>query len=248
MLNTFVFLKKKRLTSHNSHLNWIDSNVMNLASNQYLSISDQLKYGVRGFMLDIDWKECSVLQKLFTTCNCEKICLCHGQCGGGVLYSATFKDGFSIKNFDYALKKIVKFLKHNPNEIITIFLEDYIKEVYLLQNIFDQIDSFNELVFNPYAPEWNVIENGWPTIKRMIKENKRLVIVDDEQRGIHYKQLPGFIRSRDFLIQNHFEWFNDMYEWDVSDFIHLMNHKNVTTFELPNKNGFHLFKLNIFQN
>ena len=61
------------LTSHNSHLNWHDNSVIYLASNQNLSIDQQLKYGVRGFMLDIDYKKCNDLERLFGSCKCEGI-------------------------------------------------------------------------------------------------------------------------------------------------------------------------------
>jgi hypothetical protein len=59
------------LTSHNSHLNWKDSSVLEFASNQNLSIDDQLLVGVRGFMFDIDYKSCSYVEKLLDMCHCE---------------------------------------------------------------------------------------------------------------------------------------------------------------------------------
>lgn len=59
------------LTAHNSHLNWHDSSVLYMARNQELSIDDQLRYGVRGFMFDIDIKTCSSLSILLGTCSCE---------------------------------------------------------------------------------------------------------------------------------------------------------------------------------
>ena len=45
-LNEWTFL-----TTHNSLMNWDDSSVIVHASNQNASIVNQLKYGVRGFML-----------------------------------------------------------------------------------------------------------------------------------------------------------------------------------------------------
>lgn len=200
------------LTSHNSHLNWADNGVIYLASNQNLSIDQQLNAGVRGFMFDIDLKSCTGFEKLLDTCGCEGICLCHGKCT-----SDSIKDGFSVKSLEYALKKIVRFLVKNKNELITLFFEDYIPETKLLQDVFDKIKSFNNLVFNPYSKEWNVVKNGWPKIGDMVKANKRILIVDDEQRALHARKRPGFIRSRDFLIQNHYEWFNDRDEWNISD-------------------------------
>jgi hypothetical protein len=82
--------------------------------------------------------------------------LCHGQC------SDQLKDGFNVKNFDYALKKIVTFLekKENKDEIITIFLENYVKDLKQLQAVFNRTRGFNNLVFNPYSNYWNVSDKG----------------------------------------------------------------------------------------
>jgi hypothetical protein len=127
--------------------------------------------------------------------------LCHGQCS-----SNSLKDGFAIKSLGYALRKLVNFLVKNKEEIITVFLEDYIQTTTQLTNVFDRIKNLNRMIFNPYADEWNVLEKGWPKIADMVKANKRLLIVDDEQRAFHVNRLNGIIRSRDYLIQNHFEW------------------------------------------
>ena len=59
------------LTAHNSHLNWHDSSVIGMASNQEMSIEIQLKNGVRGFMFDIDLKTCSSVEIWFSSCQCE---------------------------------------------------------------------------------------------------------------------------------------------------------------------------------
>jgi len=114
---------------------------------------------------------------IFENLSKKGICLCHGPC------SDLVKDGFHIKNFEYALKKIVDFLNKNQEEIVTIFLEDYIDDVRILQKAFNEISGFNRMVFNPYSSRWNVSEQGWPRIVDMIRENKRILIVDDEQRG-----------------------------------------------------------------
>jgi hypothetical protein len=182
-----------------------------------MSIDNQLKHGVRGLMLDIDNKMCNYFEKLINTCTCEGVCLCHGECS--LEASNSLKDGFSVKNLEYALKKVVRFLDKNRDEIITLFIEDYLRETKQLQDIFDKIKKFNDLVFNPYSPKWNVTYKGWPKIKDMIKSNKRLLIVDDEQRGRHAKKRPGFIRYRDFFIENHYEWTHSKFEWNVTDLL-----------------------------
>jgi len=198
------------LTAHNANNNPSDSGVISGVANQIFGIDTQLKYGVRGFMFDIAWKSCSFLEKLFQTCKCQGVCMCHGECDSNM-----FKDGFNQKPYSYALKKIVDFLKNNPNDIITIFLENYVKDFGTMKNIYDSIDGLGELIFNPNDLEWEVIEKGWPKIGDMIAKNKRLLIVDDEKRALHADYIKGVIRSRDFFIQNHYEWFQDRYEFTV---------------------------------
>ncbi len=61
------------LTAHNSHVNWEDSGTIDALVNQNLNIEKQLEYGVRGFLFDIDWKNCSNIEKIFGTCICEGI-------------------------------------------------------------------------------------------------------------------------------------------------------------------------------
>lgn len=58
-LNEWTFL-----TTHNSLMNWDDNSVIIHATNQNMSIANQLKYGVRGFMFGkmalrfgVLWKE-----------------------------------------------------------------------------------------------------------------------------------------------------------------------------------------------
>lgn len=196
-----------------------------------MSIDNQLKFGVRGLMLDIDNKMCNYFEKLINSCTCEGVCLCHGECSTET--SNSLKDGFSVKNFEYALKKVVRFLEKNRNEIITLFIENYINETKKIQDIFDKIRKFNDLVFNPYSAKWNITFKGWPKISEMVKSNKRLLIVSDEQRGKHAKKRPGFIRYRDFFIENHYEWSHSKFEWNVTNFLN----KSSTINEILLKNS-----------
>ncbi|CAF0951078.1 unnamed protein product [Brachionus calyciflorus] len=217
------------LTAHNSHLNVFDNVVLEIASNQNLSLDKQLYYGVRGFMLDIDLLQCSKLRSLFGSCSCEGVCLCHGSCSKS---HDNIKDGFLVKKLEYALKKFVKFLNKNPNEIITLFLENYVADTKILQNVFDRVKHFNQLVFNPYSPEWDVLRKGWPKIKEMIASNKRILIFDDEKKADHAGKAPGFIRSRDFLLENHFGWHNDFIDVNLSNFKQIKNLYNSSSIKM----------------
>ena len=124
------------------------------------------------------------------------------------------KNGFNVKPLEYALKRIVSFLIANPREIVTIFFENYIEDVKSLQNEFNKVNNLNRLVFNPYSAEWDVLNRGWPKIEDMIKKNKRLIIIDDEQRGKHARAEPGFVRKHDFFVENHFRWIDNLYVWN----------------------------------
>ena len=197
------------ITAHNANLNWEDSKVLPNLANQKFSIDKQISFGVRGFMVDIDWKVCSAFEKFFKSCSCEGVCMCHGPCD-----SSLFKDGFDIKPFSYILKKMVNFLKRNPDEIITLFLENYIVDSSKLLSIYESVDDLTNLLFDPYY--WNVTELGWPKIADMISANKRLLIIDDEKRGFHVDYIRGLIRSRDFVLQNRYEWTKDKYEWPLA--------------------------------
>jgi hypothetical protein len=197
------------ITAHNANVNPEDSSVIAEASNQKYGISKLLKYGVRGFMLDISYRKCSLLEKAFKTCHCEGICLCHGQC------DASIKDGFNIKPFSYALKKLVAFLKQNKNEIITIFLENHVNNPKDLKKIYDSVPNLNDLLFDPNDAKWNVRVNGWPRIVDMIQANKRFLIVDDEKKASRPNPMPGVIRIREYFIENHYKYFHDHYQWHM---------------------------------
>jgi hypothetical protein len=210
-LNEWTFL-----IAHNSHLNWHDSKVLDYASNQELSIDKQLQHGVRGFMFDIDYKICSTIEKLFGTCKCEGVCLCHGRCAS--TSGNLVKDGFSIKRLEYGLRKVVNFLIKNPSEIVTIVLENYVTETFQLMAVFNRVKNMNKLVFNPYSEEWDVLNKGWPLMSEMVRLNKRLLIVDYNE--IHTKKEPGIIHIRDFFLENDWRWFGDSYDWNLVEIPH----------------------------
>ena len=48
--------------------------------------------------------------------------------------------------------------------------------------------------------------------------------------GIHAQEYPGIIRSRDFLLQNHYEWESEVYQWDNFNASSMLGN---TTYLLP---------------
>ena len=223
------------LTAHNSQTNKKDSGVDFYLQDQDFDLETQLKNGVRGFMFDLTEKKCSNLEKILKICKCEGICVGHGEISDLEKLSKNMENlsqenitlqllpfvqhGDEVKPFKYFLQKIVTFLKKNRNEIVTIFLENYVKNVTSLQNVFNKIKFLNSLVFNPYSKEWSVSSKGWPKIEKMITDDKRLLIIEQTQRyqneNPNYSgKSTGIINAKDFCIENNWKWTSDEYTWD----------------------------------
>ncbi|EYU44410.1 hypothetical protein ABFS82_08G050700 [Erythranthe guttata] len=122
-------------------------------TNQDDSVSDQLKNGVRGLMLDMyDFN--------------DDIWLCHSF-GGKCLNVTAFQPAINV------LREIESFLKENPSEIVTIFIEDYVTSEQGLTKVFNS-SGLNQYLF----PISRMPQNGedWPTVDDMVSKNQRLVV------------------------------------------------------------------------
>lgn len=161
------------LTTHNSFANKgakpETGPVIIAPTNQEDSITNQLKNGVRGLMLDMyDFN--------------GGIWLCHSF--GGQCYSVTaFQPAINV------LKEIQAFLEANPSEIITIFIEDYVASPQGLTKIFNA-SGLRKYWF----PVSKMPKNGedWPTVDDMVKQNERLVVftsklAKEASEGIAYE-------------------------------------------------------------
>lgn len=138
-------------------------------ANQEDSVTSQLQNGVRGLMLDMyDFN--------------NDIWLCHsfgGQCYNITAYTPAIN----------VLREIEKFLKANPSEIITIFIEDYVSSPNGLSKVF-AASGLNKYQF----PVNRMPKNGedWPTITDMVKQNQRLIVftsksAKEASEGIAYE-------------------------------------------------------------
>ncbi|KAL8528700.1 hypothetical protein ACS0TY_006232 [Phlomoides rotata] len=151
------FNKYSWLTTHNSFAR--DGSTSGTGStllaptNQEDSITEQLKNGVRGLMLDIyDFN--------------DDIWLCHSfdsKC-------------FNVTAFQPAinvLREIQTFLQENPSEIVTIFFEDYVTSPQGLSKVFNA-SGLTQYLF----PLSRMPKNGedWPTVDDMARRNERLVV------------------------------------------------------------------------
>ena len=87
------------------------------------------------------------------------------------------------------LKEIQAFLAANPTEIITIFIEDYVRSPMGLTKIF-KAAGLDQYMF----PVSRMPKNGgdWPTVDDMVQKNQRLVVFTSEKskeasEGIAYQ-------------------------------------------------------------
>lgn len=121
--------------------------------NQEDTVTNQLRNGVRGLMLDMYDFE-------------NDIWLCHslrGQC-------------FNFTAFQPAintLREVEAFLSQNPTEIVTIVIEDYVHSTKGLTRVFTAagLDKY-------WFPVSNMPKKGddWPTVTDMIRKNQRLLV------------------------------------------------------------------------
>ncbi|CAJ2635386.1 unnamed protein product [Trifolium pratense] len=121
--------------------------------NQEDSVTNQLRNGVRGLMLDMYDFE-------------NDIWLCHsfqGKC-------------FNFTAFQLAintLKEVEAFLTQNPTEIVTIIIEDYVHTPKGLTNLFTRagLDKY-------WFPVSKMPKKGddWPTVTEMVQANHRLIV------------------------------------------------------------------------
>ncbi|PVU91686.1 hypothetical protein BB561_004258 [Smittium simulii] len=167
------------LTSHNAFAYTTGNN----ASNQNEPITKQLDRGVRAFMLDLhdpdkitNLRSSNKLDKRQTTF--KKIELCHATCL--LLDSAPFVT--ELQNFK-------KYIDAQPNNVITLFLENYDRfssaEMY---GSFAQA-GLADMLFNPITYTLNGVIT-WPTLQTIINSKKNIIVLSDSiTNQVSYPQI-----------------------------------------------------------
>jgi hypothetical protein len=173
------------LTTHNAYANGVDGGFappfVNFFPNQNRGVSQQLADGVRGLMFDI-------LQTR------DGAILCHQSCTFVSRPVALWVD----------LKRVVDFLNQNPNEIVTVFLEDYVAPD-VLRNEVNRVPGLGNMLFRPDVE--GVRERGWPRLSELRQRNKRLLIFTDHGRGEDEaagltRDSFGVMYQRDWTVEN----------------------------------------------
>ena len=156
------------LTTHNAYSSFEDGFYL---PNQNMNITSQLNQGVRAFMLDI-YSEDDVL----------------------VLYHGVAELGSSF--FEDLLNEFRIFIDENPNEVITLILEDYssvneLSDALFTSGIIEDLYEYDEVY-------------GWPTLQEMIDLDKRIVLFSDNevQSPLHGFIFCGIMLLKLILVMN----------------------------------------------
>ncbi|XP_008241483.1 PREDICTED: PI-PLC X domain-containing protein At5g67130 [Prunus mume] len=180
IINGLPFNKYTWLVTHNS-FSIVDApplpGVQRLTFfNQEDTVTNQLRNGVRGLMLDVYDFE-------------NDIWLCHsfrGQC-------------FNFTAFQPAINTLTEveaFLSQNPTEIVTIILEDYVKAPKGLTTLFTKagLDKY-------WFPVSKMPRKGedWPAVTEMVQENHRLLVFTSDGSK---EALEGIAYQWKYMVEN----------------------------------------------
>lgn len=125
--------------------------------NQNQSIQQQLKDGIRAFMLDVHYADENMLEDTLT----ETV----------FLYHSTSITGFV--SLEKELRHLHDFLVKQPNEIITLILESYV-EFKDFEAAINQV-GLAAFLYHPST------QKPWLTLQEMINQNQRLVVLTDRK-------------------------------------------------------------------
>jgi hypothetical protein len=175
------------LTAHNAFANGADGNFasfpVSLFPNQNYGISRQLTDGVRGFMLDD-----------YTVSG--RAVLCHNSCDGVSSPVPLATD----------LQRMVDFLKANPGQFVTVFLEDYASSDVLKSSL-ASVSGLSDVLYRP--DQEGVATTGWPTMADLAARGKQLLIFSDRTRasdtanGWGTRDGFGVMYQREWTVENY---------------------------------------------
>ncbi|WP_162793190.1 PI-PLC domain-containing protein [Streptomyces globosus] len=181
------------LTAHNAFTNYEDSRWSSV--NQSESVRAQLDNGVRGLSLDTHWYErstwlCAI--SFGSDCYPSDVYLCHGGCK--TFAGATY--ALPRQSFHATMQTVVDFLAAHPQEVVTVFLEDYVSAEQLGSSL-SRVRGLSELLFQP--DEWGVRQQGWPKVADLVTADKRLLVFSDRSDREHL----GVMYDRSWTVSNH---------------------------------------------
>ncbi|WP_406076495.1 PI-PLC domain-containing protein [Streptomyces virginiae] len=180
------------LTTHNAFTNYEDSRWSSV--NQSESVRAQLDNGVRGLSLDTHWYERSTwlcIISFGSDCYPSDVYLCHGDCK--TFAGATY--ALPRQTFHGTMQTVVDFLATHPQEVVTVFLEDYVGADQLQASL-GRVNGLQNMLFR--ADEWGVRQHGWPKMADLVTSGKRLLIFSDRSD----REQLGVMHDRSWTVSN----------------------------------------------
>lgn len=157
-------------TTHNAMSNAEDGWI---GPNQAWNVAHQLDAGVRALMLDLHLWDNDETEP-------ESPWLCHGECL------------FGNRRLSDALVELRDWLVANPREVVTLILENYVPGP-------DVIAAFEAAGLGPLLHA-QAPGAPWPTLGRMIQEDRRLVVLSDDLDG---GDAPWFLHVWTHAVETH---------------------------------------------
>lgn len=165
-------------------LSWVTTHNAYEKINQNLQeIPQQLRDGVRGFMLDL-YHDAKFSDR-------EAIRVCHKK----ICYGS-FANQLG--------NEFLPFLNSNKNELVTLFLETYVTRDQM-QKFLDHYPQVADVAFDPD----NFPAAAWPTRSQMVTSNNRLIIFTDRSEVAGTYSVRGrtikVLYDQDWLVQNRWD-------------------------------------------
>ncbi|MCX5403113.1 hypothetical protein OHA37_04355 [Streptomyces sp. NBC_00335] len=146
----------------------------------------------RPLSLDTHWYERSTWLCFGSDCYPSDVYLCHGECKtfAGVTYA------LPRQSFHGTMQTVVDFLASHPQEVVTVFLEDYVSAEQLRQSL-GRVRGIDPLLFRP--DEWGVRQQGWPKVADLVTTGKRLIVFSDRSDREHL----GVMYDKSWTVSNY---------------------------------------------
>lgn len=153
---------------------------------QTLSLSEQFRYGVRCFLIDVHWMPAGCQKS-------RRLALMHGES----IHLNHLQRPAPPKSVKWFLRKLRSWFDEDEKAIITLIIEDYVGDegYYELKQQLREYDLLKMC--------W-VGSNDFPTLKEMRDNNHRLVIITSHN-SLLVKNSKWIMPEADILSSNHWD-------------------------------------------
>lgn len=163
------------ITAHNA------ANHGSLLPNQSFDITEQLRRGVRGLMLDIHERD----GKLFT---------CHADCAFHGRRAPLAED----------MRAVSRYLDTHPDAVVTLQLEDHYRRGAMDAFVQENAGLFKHS-FNPGDARWTALRGQWPALRELIAADQRLLVLTQraELSGAYAGGVITFMHDQAVTAENY---------------------------------------------